>query len=369
MANKRGGGFGKALLAGVGLVAGAFVVRGAIQRAGRAKAYLAEGVDEKTWITLGGIDQWVTIRGRNPENPILIFLHGGPGFAMGPFLHTAFPHWEEYFTVVNWDQRGAGRTFGRNGKKGSGPLTIGRMVVDGIELVQRLKEQFPGRPVVLMGWSWGSLLGIEMVRARPDLFAAYVGVGQVVDMVRGEAMSYFGAIDKLRAKGDERGAATLEGIGPPPYADLKGLSKQRRLLISTMPKAEQKMYRSIFTALLLGPDSRLKDVPDYFGGVGYSIDQLWSQMAGWRLADGGLEFDLPMVFIEGELDLQVPTALVTEIVPKLKAPAKELVIVEEAAHGALITHPDRIRRELVERVLPFALAKPKASRGRKPQGA
>ena len=358
----RRGGLGKALIAGIGLVAGAFVVRGAIQRAGRARAYLAEGVDEKGWITLGGIEQWVTIRGRNLDNPILLFLHGGPGFSMGPFLHTAYPHWDEYFTVVNWDQRGSGRTFGRHGKRGSGPLTIGRMVVDGIELVEELNRRFPDRPIVLLGWSWGSLLGIEMLRARPELFAAYVGTGQVVDMVRGESLSYFGAIDRLRSKGNERGAATLEGVGPPPYPDLKGLVKQRRLLISTMPKAEQKMMRSMITGLLLGPDTRLKDLPDYWGGMNYSLRGLWDQVTGWRLADGGLEFDVPMVFLEGELDLQVPASLVTEVFPKLKAPAKELVIIEGAAHASILTHPDRFRRELVERVLPFALAKPKGRR-------
>ena len=358
----RRGGLGKAMLAGIGLMAGAFVVRGAIQRAGRARAYLSEGVDEKGWITLGGIEQWVTIRGRNLDNPILLFLHGGPGFSMGPFLHTAYPHWDDYFTVVNWDQRGSGRTFGRHGKKGSGQLTVGRLVVDGIELVEELNRRFPDRPIVLFGWSWGSLLGIEMLRARPDLFAAYVGTGQVVDMVRGESLSYFGAIDRLRAKGDERGAASLEAVGPPPYPNLKGLIKQRRLLISTMPKAEQRMFRGMIMGLLLGPDTRLKDIPDYWGGMNFSLESLWGQVESWRLADGGLEFDAPMVFIEGELDLQVPASLVTEVFAKLKAPAKELVIVEGAAHAAILTQPDRFRRELVERVLPFALAKPKGRR-------
>jgi pimeloyl-ACP methyl ester carboxylesterase len=362
------GGLGKALLAGVGLIAGAFVVRGAIQRAGRARAYLAEGIDEKTWINLGGIEQWVTIRGRDPDNPLLLMLHGGPGSAMGPFAHKAYPHWDEHFTVVNWDQRGAGRTFGRNGKSGSGELTIGRMVVDGIELVEELRRRLPGRPVILMGWSWGSLLGAEMIRARPDLFAAYVGVGQAVDMARGESLSYFGAIDRLRAKGDERKAEALEAVGPPPYPNLKGLMKQRRMLISTMPKAERRIFQRMFVDLLLAPDSTLKDLPDYVGGLRFSMRELWPKVSNWRLADGGLSFEVPVVFIQGDLDLQTPTALVTEVVPKLQAPAKELVIIEDAGHVALMTHPDRFRRELVERVLPFALAKPKGPRRRR-QGA
>jgi pimeloyl-ACP methyl ester carboxylesterase len=305
----------------------------------------------------------VTIRGRDPANPLLLVLHGGPGFAMGPFAKTLHA-WEHDFTVVNWDQRGAGRTFGRNGKSGSGALTLGRMVVDGVELAEQLRRRFPDQPLVLMGWSWGSLLGVEMVRARPDLFAAYVGVGQVVDMPRGEAMSYFGTIDKLRAQGDERRAAALEAIGPPPYPSQKELIKQRRMLVSTMPKAERRVLSRAPLDLLLAPDSRLKDLPDYFGGVQFSLASLWSQVGEWRLADGGLELAVPVVFIEGELDIQVPAALVTELSAKLKAPAVELVTIPGAAHAALVTHPDEFKKALRERVLPLVLGKTKR-RGRR----
>jgi proline iminopeptidase len=354
---RSGAPLGKALLAGVGLIAGAFVVRGAIQRAGRAKAWLGEGIDEKIWIEIGGIAQWVTLRGRDLANPLLLVLHGGPGFAMGPLAHKAFAGWDEHFTVVNWDQRGAGRTFSRNGKAGSGQLTIGRMVVDGIELAEELKRRFRGRPIVLLGWSWGSVLGVEMIRARPDLFAAYVGTGQVVDMVRGETLSYFGAVDRLRAKGDERGAAALEGVGPPPYRDMKGLLKQRRLLVSTMPKAERRIFSSIYSGLLFAPDSRLADIPGFVRGLSFSMDQLWGQLTGWRLTDGGAEFHTPMLFIEGDLDLQVPASLVTEVVPQLRAPAAELVTIEGAAHCALITHGDRFLDALVHRVKPRVAGK------------
>ncbi|HEV2533399.1 alpha/beta hydrolase [Phenylobacterium sp.] len=360
-ADRSGGGGAKALLAAVGLVAGAFVVRGAIQRAGRAKAYLAEGIDEKIWISVGGIDQWVTIRGRNLDNPLLLVLHGGPGSALSVLAGKLFAGWDEHFTVVNWDQRGAGRTLQRNGKAGCGKLTIGRMVVDGIELAEDLRRRFPGRPLVVLGISWGSLLGVEMVRARPDLFAAYVGAGQVIDMARGEQLSYFGAIDRLRAKGEERSAQALEAIGPPPYPTLKALIKQRKLLISTMPKAERAVFRRAPLEMLLAPDAKLRDLVNFQAGARFSMDQLWDQVMGWRLADGGYGLEVPATLLQGDLDLQTPTALVTEAAAAMKA---ELVILEGAGHMALVTHGDEVLKALVKRARPAAVKKPRKKKAK-----
>jgi pimeloyl-ACP methyl ester carboxylesterase len=103
-------------------------------------------------------------------------------------------------------------------------------------------------------------------------------------------------------------------------------------------------------------------MPDYWGGMRFSVEKLWPQVLGWRMADGGLSFDVPLVFVEGELDMQVPTALVTEITPKMKAPAVELAVIEGAAHCALLTHPDQFRRELESRVRPLVIPKTKRKR-------
>jgi pimeloyl-ACP methyl ester carboxylesterase len=122
--------------------------------------------------------------------------------------------------------------------------------------------------------------------------------------------------------------------------------------------------RDLVADLLFAPDSRLKDLPDYFAALRFSLDSLWNPLLGWRLADGGLDFETPLVFIEGDLDLQVPSALVTSLVPKLRAPSAELVTIEGAAHAALATHPDAFRRALVERVRPLALGKAKRKRAK-----
>lgn len=345
------------LAAGAGLAAGALFLRSLVQRSNRAKAYLAEGIDEKTWIELGGLEQWVTIRGKHLDNPLLLVLHGGPGSAMSLLAHKAFRGWDEAFTVVNWDQRGAGRTFGRHGAAGCGALSIEGMIGDGLELAGQLRSRFPGRPMVVMGISWGSVLGIEMIRRRPDLFAAYVGVGQVIDMQRGETLSYFGALDRLRSQGRVRDAAALQAIPPPPYASLKTLRKERKLLVSTMPEAERRVFRQMGLELLLAPDAKLSDLPAFMGGAKFSLGALWDELMGWRLADGGLQFDVPMVFLQGDLDLQTPTALVIEAAPQIRTPHTEVILFTDAGHVALVTHAEEFLREMIERVRPLAMGK------------
>jgi len=354
----------KLLAAAAGLLAGAAVLRGLVQGSNRAKAYLPEGVDDKSWVLLGGLEQWVTIRGRDPENPVLLVLHGGPGAPLSLLAHKAFAGWDEAFTVVNWDQRGAGRTFARHGASGCGPLSIERMAYDGIDLAEALRLRFPGRPIIILGISWGSILGVEMIRRRPDLFAAYVGAGQAVDMPRGETLSYFGALDRLRERGRTRDAAALQAIPPPPYASLKAIQTQRKLLISTMPEAERRMFRTMVIELLMAPDSKLSDLPAFLRGAKFSTQALWEEFMNWRLAEGGHSFGMPMIFLQGDLDLQTPTALVSEITPRIKSPHTELILFTQAGHLAMVTHRDEFLREMIERVRPLALAPVAAKKSR-----
>ncbi len=142
---------------------------------------LLPGAESTTnfFVEIGGIEQWITIRGEDRNNPVLLFLHGGPGDATNPWGYAAFRSWLKYFTVVQWDQRGSGRTFGRNGEASASTINPDRMIQDGIELSELLKKRLHKDKIVLVGHSWGSVLGFFMVKSRPDLFYAFV-TGQVV---------------------------------------------------------------------------------------------------------------------------------------------------------------------------------------------
>ena len=146
-------------------------------------------IDEQSFVTIGGIEQWVTIHGKDRGNPVILVLHGGPGVTNAPFA-PAFIPWRAKFTVVEWDQRGAGRTFGRNGAEKSGILSIDRLTQDGIELAEYLRANLHKDKIVLLGISFGSMIGIKMMETRPELFAAYVGTGQFINAADGDALGY-----------------------------------------------------------------------------------------------------------------------------------------------------------------------------------
>lgn len=184
------------------------------------------GINEAAFVRIGGIDQWMGIRGRDVHNPILLVLHGGPGATTGP-LAPRFLSWERDFTLVQWDQRGAGKTFGRSGPLGLG-VTIARMAQDGVEVTEFLRRRLHKEKVLLVGWSWGSILGVEMAKARPDLFYAYIGTGQIVNVRKNYAFGYARLLDEARSRGDRQAAQDLEAIGPPPHNSIRKLGVHTR---------------------------------------------------------------------------------------------------------------------------------------------
>jgi pimeloyl-ACP methyl ester carboxylesterase len=177
------------------------------------------GIDERMYVGIGGIPQWITIRGQDRDSPVILVLHGGPGVPMAG-LAPVFVPWEREFVVVQWDQPGAGRTRRAAQRIMDSDLTIERMARDGNELAEFLARHLGKDRITVLGWSWGSVLGMHMIKARPELFAAYVGTGQVVNTQEGEALAYANVLAKARQRRDGAAIEELERIGPPPYASI-----------------------------------------------------------------------------------------------------------------------------------------------------
>ena len=233
------------------------------------------GIDEANYVKIGGLEQWITIRGEDRKNPVLLLLHGGPGDATNPWGYAGFRNWLKYFTVVQWDQRGAGRTFGRNGPAAASTITLERMVQDGVELAELLSKRLQKDKIVLVGHSWGSILGAFMAKARPELFYAFVGTGQGADPTRSYAVAHAALVERAAREGNSQALQQLNEVGPPPYKDGKGYAVQRKW--SNLFEGADAFIASMLGFALTAPGYSLRDINDWFEGQSVSAEHLVPQ--------------------------------------------------------------------------------------------
>lgn len=309
------------------------------------------GVDEASFVRIGGIEQWVTIRGQDRSNPVLLFVHGGPGDVTSLFSLPYFYAWEKKFTVVEWDERGAGRTFGKSGPSVKPTMTLDRIAQDGTELAEYLCKHLGKRKIVVVAHSFGTILALKMVQARPELFAAYVGTGQVADETRDYTVAYGALLKKAESVHNEEAMAELKTVGPPPYKDGRGYQVQRKW--SNRFEHADTFLAGTMTLSLSAPGYTVRDVLDDFDGQSFSGDALVPQARAATMRDLGLKFAVPMFFFEGTEDFTTPTALAREYLGALHAPVKEFVPIP-GGHFAVFMNSDEFLRELVVRVKPLA---------------
>jgi pimeloyl-ACP methyl ester carboxylesterase len=224
----------------------------------------AKGIEESSYVAIGGIDQWVTIRGEDRNNPVLLFLHGGPGDATNPSTFALFAPWEKHFTVVQWDQRGTGRTLRKSGPSVASTMTLDRMVQDGIELTEYLRKHLGKDKIIVVGHSFGSIFGLRMARSRPDLFYAYVGTGQDADITRNYAVAFGALLKKARALGNQRAIDELSRVGPPPYPSGEGYEVQREWANSF--EGADRFLPGTIGLTLVAPGYSVQDMNDSIDG-------------------------------------------------------------------------------------------------------
>ncbi|MGQ0649338.1 MAG: alpha/beta fold hydrolase [Gemmatimonadaceae bacterium] len=308
-------------------------------------------IDESRYLEIGGIEQWITIRGEDRTHPVLLLLHGGPGDATNPWGYAAFRSWLKHFTVVQWDQRGAGRTLGKNGPSLASTITIERMVQDGIELVEVLRRELKQEKIILVGHSWGSTLGVFMVKARPDLFAAFVGTGQVANPARNYAVAYNELLKAAETLGEQRAIRELRQVGPPPWSDGRGYAVQRKWA-NLFEGADVFLFSTL--GLALGaPGYSARDVNDWLDGQNLSAERLVPQTSALEARALGGEFAVPVFVIQGAKDFTTPTSLARSFVNSIRAPRKAFVAIEGGGHFAVFMKSDAFLKELVARVLPL----------------
>jgi pimeloyl-ACP methyl ester carboxylesterase len=348
------------VLGGVALLALVALLYRTLRQALAARALAirtSSGIQQGQYIQIGGRPQWVQIRGENRDNPILLVLHGGPGIAYSPFT-ALFREWERDFTVVQWDQPGAGKTASRGGKRGYVGLSVEGMVDDSVEVAEWALRRLGQRSLIVLGTSWGSLLGLHLVKRRPDLVLAYVGEGQFVDGQEGARVGYELGLARARQLGKRDAVTALETVGPPPYRDTQTfMIKQRALGQVDLETANGRRFPNIPVMVIFAPGYTLRDSLAYFRGLGASRDAFEQVVLNHDLRALGVDFAAPLFFFQGARDLYTPAQPVEAYVASLRAPRKELVLWEDEAHLTFLTNPEKIHQELVSRVRPLALAR------------
>jgi pimeloyl-ACP methyl ester carboxylesterase len=288
----------------------------------------------------------------------VLLVHGGPGFSTEPDTPFLVPY-EQTYTVAQWDQPGAGRTFRRAGNTIPSDLTVEDIVDSGIAVAELVKQRLNVDKVIVLGWSWGSVVGVEMARKRPDLFAAYVGTGQLTSIPAQSVWHYQDALAVARETDNSQALGELERIGAPPYhsyEDYRALRELQRKL-----RGEPPFFRLRLGPPSLAPRYSLMDLVSYFRATGASSRHfLGAAMDGPEMSVDlpamSTAFDIPVVFIQGELDSNTPAVLAKAYFERISAPQKIYVPIDDGGHAAIIRNLDEFRAALDKHVRPLVSA-------------
>jgi pimeloyl-ACP methyl ester carboxylesterase len=314
-------------------------------------------IAEISYRRLGGLDQWVMIRGESVANPPLILLHGGPGLSEAALFRHFNAPLEKSFTVVYWDQRGAGKSFDRGIPPSS--MTVERFICDLDELVEAVCRRLGKAKVAVFGHSWGSALGVLYAARFPDKVAAYVGSGQIGDWAAGESASYAFALAEAQRRGKHRAVKRLRALGPPPHT-VDSVWKQRTWLSRLEGRLRPTAIWKLGRAALAGDDSSIFDLASTMRGFRFSLRAMWPEVSRLNLIELVPALQMPVFFFLGRNDHWVPAEASVAYIDALRAPSKTLVWFEQSGHEPFIDEPAKFNAAMAESVRPVLPSDPPA---------
>lgn len=313
---------------------------------------------------INGVEQSVIIRGRDRSNPILVWVHGGPGASETALLRRFDAALEDHFVVVYWDQRFAGQSFDPRASKPT-DLTIQQYVDDLGGVVDRLLARFGRNNVLVVGHSWGTVPGILYAEQHPERLFAYVGVGQVVDVPESERRSYDFVLKQAKSRGATEAVRELELMGPPPRRD--GSIFTPRDLLQTFGGSfyGDGSYMKLSAQSLGQSEYNWRDLAAFQGAPAYSARLLNTEFANFRIDDRPRTYGVPMFLVSGRSDHQSEASVVREFFERISAPRKAFVWFEKSGHNPAFEEPVAFQEWLVKVVRPLAKSPPESAQRRK----
>jgi proline iminopeptidase len=282
-------------------------------------------------------------------------VHGGPGSPMMPESWTFQKPWEDFFTVVQWDQRGAGKTFSAAKRQPDKSMSITKMQSDTEELIELLLRTYGKKKLFLMGHSWGSILGLRVAQHRPDLLYAYVGVGQVVNGERNEVVGYQETPAEAETVGNQEAIQELKALAPYPkakgFTPMKDVLTERKwdVALGGMVYGQSKSDTSKIWEM--SPDYSDYDLESARLGEMSSVQILLPEMEEVNF-DTVTKFQCPVFIFAGAEDRTTPESVAEKYFESIQAPEKKFFKIERAAHYVVTEAPGEVLLDLVRYVRP-----------------
>ena len=308
-------------------------------------------------VRLGGVDQWLIIRGQDMNKPVLLFLSGGPGASEAARVLRFNQELEKNFVVVIWEQRGCGKSYPSLNPKTA--TTVEQYTSDIIELTEMLRARFDEQKIYLVGHSWGTIIGVHAAQARPELFHAYVGTAQMVDVLETDQMIYEMVLEHSRKSGDSKFVETLKSQGQPPYLGKSPIQPYatlfgREYALYEAPNIKDETYRrdgDILMLMLKQPEYGWLDRVYYLLGLMNTFNVVYPQLQDMDLRLDATHFKLPVYLILGRHDMNNPYQIPEEYFNLLKAPSKQLYFFEDSGHGMIWEEADLFHDLMINTVL------------------
>ena len=314
---------------------------------------LVNSISEKVFVNINGMQQGMFIKGKNVNNPVLLYLHGGmPDY----FLTEKYPTGlEDYFTVVWWEQRGSGISYSPDMTRES--VTVEQMISDTLEITNYLRQRFHKEKIYIMGHSGGSFIGIQTVARAPELYSAYLGVAQISYQLKSEKLAYDYMLEAFKANGNiqmvrklEAAPVSMTGGTPDAYRALRDPA-MHSLGIGTIHEMNS-VVTGLFIPSLQSPEYTLTEKFHTWTSKAKSgVALLWDDMLVTDLNEKVTKLDVPVYFLEGVYDYTCNYTLAKDYFEKLKAPIKGFYIFEQSAHSPIFEEPEKVERILREDIL------------------
>jgi len=319
------------------------------------------GIDLMETVTIGGVSQVLYFRGEDTKNPIILFIHGGPGQPLLPFLHKFQYELEKEYTVVQWEQRNSGKTFFMNDPVSVlKTLSFEQSLSDAHEVTQHIKQKLNKNKIIVLGHSWGSVLGTALVQTYPHDYIAYISLGQVVNFRENERIGFDKLLKAAETKGNKKDIAAIKSLTPYPLEPYDKKLKEKLMSVRTY-QAKYGLAEGgvkFLLAVMSSPHYSLKD-KGYFGKdiLRYQEPIMRFLFKECDVRNFGTSYDIPVFCIMGEQDVITPYTEAKEYFEQITAPKKVFFSFNDAGHFVMMDNKTEFCRVLLKEIKPIICEK------------